>query len=128
MPFSVVEKTVAWAWIDRVRFHYSDLVGRQPPVKTPIYYGYNIVAASFLIQGVAIGGNFAYGVLFKELEMEFGWSRARVTAADATASAFSARSGSGPRQWRQRTRHLRHLFVRSGGVPRPCQIFKRVGS
>jgi len=50
-------------------------------MKTPLYYGYHIVAASFLIQGVTIGGNFAYGVLFKELETEFGWSRASFSAA-----------------------------------------------
>ena len=55
-------------------------------MKTPPYYGYNIVAASFLIQGVTIGGNFAYGVLFKELEMEFGWSCA--TIAGASSASF----------------------------------------
>ena len=51
----------------------------------PLYYGYRIVAASFLIQGVMIGGNFAYGVLFKELEAEFGWSRATIAGASSTS-------------------------------------------
>jgi len=54
-------------------------------VKTPLYYGYHIVAASFLIQGVTIGGNFAYGVLFKELEAEFGWSRATIAGASSAS-------------------------------------------
>jgi MFS family permease len=54
-------------------------------VKTPLYYGYHVVAASFLIQGVTIGGNFAYGVLFKELEAEFGWSRATIAGASSTS-------------------------------------------
>lgn len=43
--------------------------------------GYSIVAASFLIQGVTIGGMFAYGVLFSELIATFGWSRAAISGA-----------------------------------------------
>jgi MFS family permease len=54
-------------------------------MKPPLYYGYRIVAASFLIQGVTIGGNFAYGVLFKELEAEFGWSRATIAGASSAS-------------------------------------------
>jgi len=54
-------------------------------MKKPLYYGYTIVAASFLIQGVTIGGNFAYGVLFKELETEFGWSRATIAGASSAS-------------------------------------------
>jgi len=44
-------------------------------------YGYAIVAASFLIQGVTVGGMFTYGVLFPELISAFGWSRATIAAA-----------------------------------------------
>ena len=54
-------------------------------MKAPLYYGYHVVWASFLIQGVTIGGNFAYGVLFKELEMEFGWSRATIAGASSAS-------------------------------------------
>jgi len=50
-----------------------------------VYYGYRIVSASFLIQAVTIGGNFAYGVLFKELEAEFGWSRALIAGASSAS-------------------------------------------
>jgi MFS family permease len=48
--------------------------------------GYFIVAASFLIQGVAIGGMFAYGVLFAELISTFGWSRATISGAISVAT------------------------------------------
>ena len=48
-----------------------------------MYYGYRIISASFVIQGVMIGGMFAYGVLFKELEAEFGWSRATISGASS---------------------------------------------
>jgi MFS family permease len=36
---------------------------------------YFIVAAAFIIQGMIIGSMFAYGVFFKVLEEELGWSR-----------------------------------------------------
>lgn len=48
--------------------------------------GYLIVVASFLIQGVAIGGMFAYGVLFTELITTFGWSRAMISGAISMAT------------------------------------------
>ena len=43
------------------------------------FYGYNIVAASFVIQGVCIGEMFAYGAFFKELQTELGWSQAMIS-------------------------------------------------
>ena len=49
------------------------------------FYGYNIVAASFVIQGVCIGAMFAYGVFFKELQAELGWSRAMISGASSLA-------------------------------------------
>ncbi len=49
------------------------------------FYGYNIVAASFVIQGVCIGALFAYGVFFKELQTELGWSRATISGASSLA-------------------------------------------
>lgn len=48
--------------------------------------GYSIVAASFLIQGVTIGGMFAYGVLFAEMITTFGWSRAAIAGAISVAT------------------------------------------
>jgi len=54
-------------------------------VKARYFYGYNIVAAGFTIQAVCIGAMFAYGVFFKELQSEFGWSRATVSGASSLA-------------------------------------------
>ena len=45
--------------------------------------GYRIVAAGFVIQGVVIGAMFAYGVFFRELEAEFGWSRTMISGASS---------------------------------------------
>jgi MFS family permease len=47
------------------------------------FYGYNIVAAASLIQAVAVGGMFSYGVFFIEFEAEFGWSRATISGASS---------------------------------------------
>ncbi len=47
------------------------------------FYGYNIVAASFVIQGVSIGAMFSYGVFFKEFEAAFGWSRTLISGASS---------------------------------------------
>lgn len=49
------------------------------------FYGYNIVACCFIVQGVFIGGMFAYGVFFPEIEAEFGWSRATISGASSLA-------------------------------------------
>lgn len=49
------------------------------------FYGYNIVAAGFITQAVCVGAMFTYGVLFKEFETAFGWSRAVVSGASSFA-------------------------------------------
>jgi len=49
------------------------------------FHGYRVVAACFVIQGVMIGGMFAYGVFFGELENTFGWSRATISGASSLA-------------------------------------------
>ena len=54
-------------------------------MKARYFYGYNIVAAGFIIQGVCIGAMFAYGVFFKELQAEFGWSRTIIAGASSLA-------------------------------------------
>ncbi len=48
-----------------------------------LYYGYIIVLCAFLLLAVFYGGQYTFGVFFKPLSQEFGWSRA------ATAGAFS---------------------------------------
>ena len=54
-------------------------------MKARYFYGYNIVAAGFTIQAVCIGAMFAYGVFFKELQVEFGWSRTTISGASSLA-------------------------------------------
>ena len=54
-------------------------------MKQRYFYGYNIVGAGFLIQAVAIGAMFTYGVFFKQFQAEFGWSRALVSGASSLA-------------------------------------------
>lgn len=47
------------------------------------FYGYNIVLSGFLIQGISIGAMFTFGVFFKELQTEFGWSRGLISGASS---------------------------------------------
>ena len=54
-------------------------------LKTRYFYGYNIVAAGFLVQAVCIGAMFTYGVFFKEFQTAFGWSRALISGASSLA-------------------------------------------
>jgi len=54
-------------------------------VRARYFYGYNIVAAGFIIQAVCVGAMFTYGVFFKEFQAEFGWSRAAISGAASLA-------------------------------------------
>lgn len=61
------------------------------------YYGYNILAAGFIIQGICYGAMFTFGVFFKEFQTEFGWSRAMISGASSfaflTGGAFGIPAG-----------------------------------
>lgn len=68
--------------------------------KKRVFYGYRIVAACSVIQAINIGGVFTFGVLFPELEREFGWSRAAIAGSSSVAflimgigAAFMGRAG-----------------------------------
>ncbi len=52
-------------------------------MKSRFLYGYIIVAASFFVLVAMNGSSFSYGVFFKPMSAEFGWSRA------ATSGAYS---------------------------------------
>ena len=54
-------------------------------MRTTYYYGYNIVAAGFIIQAWSIGAMFTYGVFFKQFQAELGWSRALISGAPSLA-------------------------------------------
>lgn len=47
------------------------------------FYGYTVVAASFLMQGACVGAMISYGVFFKHLQDDFGWSRAFISGASS---------------------------------------------
>lgn len=49
--------------------------------KKKLFYGWIIVAASFLMISTLGEGVYSFGVFFKPLENEFGWSRATVSSA-----------------------------------------------
>jgi len=49
------------------------------------FYGYTIVAACFLIQGIGVGSFIAYGVFFPSLLDAFGWSRTMLSGASSMA-------------------------------------------
>jgi len=47
------------------------------------FYGYTIVAACFVIQGIGVGSFIAYGVFFPSLLDTFGWSRTMISGASS---------------------------------------------
>lgn len=47
--------------------------------KKQLFYGWKIVAASFLICLIAYGIQYSFGVFFKPIQQEFSWSRALVS-------------------------------------------------
>jgi MFS family permease len=49
------------------------------------FYGYTIVAASFFMQAVCVGAMISYGVFFKYLQEDFGWSRTFISGASSVA-------------------------------------------
>ena len=55
---------------------------RQPPGTEPqFFYGYIVVVAAFLIMLVMFGVYYAFGVFFKPVLAEFGWTRAMTSGA-----------------------------------------------
>ncbi len=55
---------------------------RQSPNAEPgVFYGYIVVAAAFVIQVLAYGTFNAFGIFFKPLLTEFGWTRAMTAGA-----------------------------------------------
>jgi len=63
----------------------SGIISSGGSLKTRYFYGYNIVAASFIIQAISIGAMFTYGVFFKEMQQAFGWSRTLISGASSLA-------------------------------------------
>lgn len=56
-----------------------------PSTKPKVFYGYIVVAAALFITVVAFGPYFAFGVFFKPVLTEFGWTRAMTSGAFSLA-------------------------------------------
>jgi MFS family permease len=53
------------------------------------FYGYIIVAAGFIIMAMTFGINYSFGVFFKPILAEFGWSRASASTAYSLMAMMS---------------------------------------
>jgi len=58
-------------------------------MKARFFYGFVIVVASFLIITIMWGASYSFGVFFKPLLEEFGWTRAMTTGAFSLSLAFT---------------------------------------
>jgi MFS family permease len=54
---------------------------KRKPTRSPVFYGWYILAASFGILFLTTGARFTIGVVFKPLMAEFGWDRGLVSLA-----------------------------------------------
>lgn len=63
--------------------------GKFPGAEPRIFYGYYIIAASLLIMTAIWGLYYAFGIFFKPMLNEFGWSRAMTSGAFSLASIVS---------------------------------------
>ncbi len=63
--------------------------------KFNLNYGYIIVIAGFIIMVLILGGHYTYGVFFKPIISEYGWTRATTAGAFSLAWFLSGISGIG---------------------------------
>ncbi|MBP1696553.1 MAG: transporter, partial [Deltaproteobacteria bacterium] len=67
-------------------------VSKRPPLKVGLFYGWYILAASFIILFFTSGARYSFGVAFKPMIEELGWSRGAISFAfflNMTLFAFS---------------------------------------
>jgi len=64
------------------------MISNPIPRKSRIFYGWYVLAASFLILFLNSGARFTIGIAFKPLLAEFGWSRSAVSLAVFLNMAF----------------------------------------
>jgi MFS family permease len=64
------------------------MISNQTPKPSRIFYGWYVLAASFLILFLNSGARFTIGIAFKPLIAEFGWSRSAVSLAVFLNMAF----------------------------------------
>jgi MFS family permease len=68
-------------------------VYHSPKTKPPFFYGYVIVIAAFIIQLLMFGQRNSFGVFFKPLLTEFGWTRALISGAFSISTIVQGLSG-----------------------------------
>jgi len=56
-------------------------VSKRPPLKVGLFYGWYILAASFIILFFTSGARYSFGVAFKPMIEELGWSRGAISFA-----------------------------------------------
>jgi len=59
----------------------SQEVRQSPGAEPGFFYGYIVVMAALCIMVANFGSYFAYGVFFKPMSTEFGWTRAMTSGA-----------------------------------------------
>jgi MFS family permease len=64
------------------------MISNRTPKTTRIFYGWYVLAASFLVLFLSSGARFTIGIAFKALIAEFGWSRSAVSLAVFFNMAF----------------------------------------
>ncbi len=64
-----------------------------PSYGTGLFYGYVVVAAGLVILMTTFGLNYTFGIFFKPLIAEFGWSRAVVSGAYSIMTVVAGISG-----------------------------------
>jgi OFA family oxalate/formate antiporter-like MFS transporter len=68
----------------------NDNISYQKPASSPrFYYGYIVVAASFIIMVVAQGLFIVFGLFLNPLVGEFGWTRATISGAYSVSTVLS---------------------------------------
>ncbi|MFC1902169.1 MFS transporter [Chloroflexota bacterium] len=68
-------------------------INQPSKAQSKFFYGYIIVAATFIIQVVMFGPSHGFGVFFKPLIAEFGWSRALISGAFSLSVIVQGMSG-----------------------------------
>ena len=78
------------------------MISNPIPGKSRIYYGWYVLAASFLILFLSSGARFTIGIAFKPLIAEFGWSRSAVSLAAFLNMTFFSLSVVATGKWYDR--------------------------
>jgi MFS family permease len=78
------------------------MISNLNPRKSRIFYGWYVLAASFLILFLSSGARFTIGIAFKPLIAEFGWSRSAVSLAAFLNMTFFSLSVIATGKWYDR--------------------------